>query len=233
MLHLMRYVIALLLLAGAAAYAMLMPEDSQIAGLEPGQIASLVASVLLLILIAGSLGAEWRGRVGAAIAGALAWAAIFAAVMVGYVYRGEVGAVTVRMMDEIVPGRTVQSPPGEAVAIKRSDGHFSFDTRVNGAAVRMMFDTGASSIVLRAEDAAKVGLNTDKLDYRVSVSTANGRALAAPVTLEAVTVCNITLKSVRALVARPGVLQENLLGQSYLSRLSGYNVERNRLVLRQ
>lgn len=83
MLHLMRYVIALLLLAGAAAYAMLMPEDSQIAGLEPGQIASLVASVLLLILIAGSLGAEWRGRVGAAIAGALAWAAIFAAVMVG------------------------------------------------------------------------------------------------------------------------------------------------------
>ena len=97
----------------------------------------------------------------------------------------------------------------------------------------MMFDTGASSIVLRAEDAAKVGLNIDKLDYRVSVSTANGRALTAPVTLEAVTVGNITLKSVRALVARPGALQENLLGQSYLTRLSGYSVERNRLVLRQ
>ncbi len=229
----MRYVLALILLAGAAAYAVLMPEDSQIAGLDPGQIASLVASVLLLVLIAGSLGAEWRGRVGAAIAGALAWGAIFAAVMVGYVYREEVGAATVRMMDEIVPGRAVPSPPGEAVAIRRPDGHFGFDTRVNGAAVRMMFDTGASSIVLRAEDAAKVGLNIDKLDYRVSVSTANGRALTAPVTLEAVTVGNITLKSVRALVARPGALQENLLGQSYLTRLSGYSVERNRLVLRQ
>ncbi|MDP2354959.1 MAG: TIGR02281 family clan AA aspartic protease [Beijerinckiaceae bacterium] len=229
----MRYVLALSLLAGAAAYALLMPQDSQIAGLDPGQIASVVGSVLLLILIAGSLGAEWRGRVGAAIAGALAWGAIFAAVMVGYVYREEVGAVTVRMMDEIVPGRTVQSSPGEAVAIRRSDGHFGFDTRVNGAALRMMFDTGASSIVLRAEDVSKVGLNADKLDYRVPVSTANGRALAAPVTLEAVTVGNITVKNVRALVARPGVLQENLLGQSYLSRLSGYSVERNRLVLRQ
>ena len=229
----MRYVIALVLLAAAAGYAMLMPEESEIAGLNPGQIASLVASVLLLIMIAGSLGAEWRGRIGAAVAGALAWGAIFAAVMVGYVYREDVSAVTVRLMDEIVPGRPVQSPPGEAVAVRRPDGHYGFDTRVNGAMVRMMFDTGASSIVLRAEDAAKVGLNPDKLEYRVPVSTANGRAMAAPVTLEAVTVGNITLKNVRALVARPGVLQENLLGQSFLSRLSGYSVERNRLVLRQ
>lgn len=229
----MRYVIALVLLAAAAGYAMLMPEESEIAGLNPGQIASLVASVLLLIMIAGSLGAEWRGRIGAAVAGALAWGAIFAAVMVGYVYREDVSAVTVRLMDEIVPGRAVQSPPGEAVAVRRPDGHYGFDTRVNGAMVRMMFDTGASSIVLRAEDAAKVGLNPDKLEYRVPVSTANGRAMAAPVTLEAVTVGNITLKNVRALVARPGVLQENLLGQSFLSRLSGYSVERNRLVLRQ
>jgi aspartyl protease family protein len=229
----MRYVIALVLLAAAAGYAMLMPEESEIAGLNPGQIASLVASVLLLIMIAGSLGAEWRGRIGAAVAGALAWGAIFAAVMVGYVYREDVSAVTVRLMDEIVPGRVVQSPPGEAVAVRRPDGHYGFDTRVNGAMVRMMFDTGASSIVLRAEDAAKVGLNPDKLEYRVPVSTANGRAMAAPVTLEAVTVGNITLKNVRALVARPGVLQESLLGQSFLSRLSGYSVERNRLVLRQ
>ena len=229
----MRYVIALLLLAAAAAFAMLAPEDSQIAGLNPGQIASLVASVLLLIMIAGSLGAEWRGRIGAAVAGALAWVAIFAAVMVGYVYREDVSAVTVRLMDEIAPGRSVNSPPGEAVAIRRADGHFGFEGRINGASVRMMFDTGASSIVLRAEEAARIGFNAEKLDYRVPVATANGRAMAAPVTLEAVTIGNITLKGVRALVARPGALHENLLGQSFLSRLSGYSVERNRLVLRQ
>jgi aspartyl protease family protein len=229
----MRYVLALTILAAASGYAMLAPEDSEILGLDPGQIASLVAGVLMLILIASSIGAEWRGRIGAAIFGALVWGAIFAAVMVGYVYREDVSSVTVRLMDEIVPGRTIQSAPGEAVSVRRPDGHFGFETRVNGAVVRMMFDTGASSIVLRAEDAAKVGLQADKLEYRVPVSTANGRAMAAPVTLEAVTVGNITLKSVRALVTRPGALQENLLGQSFLSRLSGYSVERNRLVLRQ
>ncbi len=229
----MRYVIALALLAAAAGYALLTPEDSRLAGLDPGQVASLVSSIALLMVILGWVGPAWRGRIGAAVLGALAWAAIFAAVMVGYVYREDVSSVTVRLMDEIVPGRSVPSSPGEAVAVRRSDGHYGFDARVNGASVRMMFDTGASSIVLRAEDAARVGLNPEKLDFRVSVSTANGRALAAPVTLQAVTVGNITLKSVRALVARPGALQENLLGQSFLSRLSGYSVERNRLVLRQ
>ena len=229
----MRYVLALVLLAAAALYAVLMPEDAEIAGLYPGQIASLVGSLLLLMLIAGSIGAEWRGRVGAAILGALAWGAIFAAVMVGYVYREEVSAVTVRMIDEIVPGRTVPSQPGEAVSVRRHDGHFGFEGRINGASVRMMFDTGASSIVLRAEEATKIGFDLKKLDYRVAVSTANGRALAAPVTLKAVTVGNITQRNVRALVARPGALQENRLGQTFLGRRSGYSVERNRLVLRE
>ena len=229
----MRYVLALIVLAAAAAYAVLTPETTEIAGMNPGKIASLAGSAMLLLLVAGSIGAEWRGRIGAAIMGALAWGAIFAAVMVGYVYREDVSSVTVRLFDEIVPGRVVPAQPGEAVAIRRADGHFGFETRVNGAALRMMFDTGASSIVLRAEDAAKIGLDPTKLDFRVTVSTANGRAMAAPVTLEAVTVGNITQKRVRALVARPGALHENLLGQSFLSRLSGYSVERNRLVLRQ
>jgi aspartyl protease family protein len=229
----MRYALALILLAAAAAYAVLAPETSEIAGLHPGQVASLMGSAVLLLVIVGSIGAEWRGRIGAAIMGALAWAAIFAAVMVGYVYREDVSSVTVRLIDEIAPGRVVPAQPGEAVSIRRADGHFGFETRVNGAALRMMFDTGASSIVLRAEDAAKIGLDPAKLDYRVPVSTANGRAMAAPVTLEAVTVGNITQNRVRALVARPGALHENLLGQSFLSRLSGYSVERNRLVLRQ
>lgn len=229
----MRYPLALALLAAAAAYAMLAPEDSTIAGLAPGQIASLAGGVALLVVLIGPRGAQWRGQIGAAILGALAWAAIFAAVMIGYVYREDVSAVTVRLMDEIVPGRAIPSSPGEAVAVRRADGHFGFAGRINGASVRLMFDTGASSIVLRAEDAAKVGLDPEKLNYRVPVSTANGRAMAAPVTLEAVTIGAITLKQVRALVARPGALQENLLGQSFLSRLSGYSVERNRLVLRQ
>ena len=88
-------------------------------------------------------------------------------------------------------------------------------------------------VVLRAEDARKLGLDPDKLDYRTPVATANGRTHAAPITLETLSVGDITKRRVRALVARPGALHENLLGQSFLTQLSGYAVERNRLVLRE
>jgi aspartyl protease family protein len=229
----MRLVLVLLILAGAAAAAMFLPEDQLTLGLSPGELASAVASILVLVLILGSAGSDWRGRLGVAFVGAMAWVAIFAVVMAGYVYRHEVGAFTERMMDEIVPGRSVPAGAGEAVAIRRADGHFAFDMKANGVPMRFMFDTGASSVVLRAEDARRLGLDPDKLDYRTPVATANGRTHAAPITLETLSVGDITKRRVRALVARPGVLHENLLGQSFLAQLSGYAVERNRLVLRE
>jgi aspartyl protease family protein len=64
------------------------------------------------------------------------------------------------------------------------------------------------------------------------VFTANGRNLAAPVTLDRLSVGPITERRVRALVARPGVLRENLLGMTFLERLPSYEVRGNRLILR-
>ena len=40
------------------------------------------------------------------------------------------------------------------------------------------------------------------------------------------------MRNVRALVARPGALSENLLGMSFLERLQSYSVERGELVLK-
>jgi aspartyl protease family protein len=229
----MRYVFALILLAGAAIAAVVLPDERGTLGLTPGEGASVVALSLLALMILFSAGSSYRGRIGAAIAGAIAWAAIFAAVMVGYTFRDEMASITNRVMDEIVPGRSVPSGPGEAIAVRRPDGHFVFDMRANGLTLRFLFDTGASSVVLRAEDAARIGFDPKTLDYRVNVQTANGRTVAAPVVIDALSVGGITQRRVRALVARPGVLHENLLGQSFLQHLSGYSVERNRLVLRQ
>ena len=39
------------------------------------------------------------------------------------------------------------------------------------------------------------------------------------------------MRNVRALVARPGALEESLLGMSFLERLKSYAVERGRLIL--
>ena len=118
-----------------------------------------------------------------------------------------------------------------AAAQVATDGHFHFQALLNGVPVPMLFDTGASFIALRAEDAGRLGIDPATLTYSLSMNTANGRTLAAPVTLASVSVGGITRTNVRAVVHAPGGLSENLLGQSFLARIGGYRQTGNRLVL--
>jgi clan AA aspartic protease (TIGR02281 family) len=126
----------------------------------------------------------------------------------------------------------MRSDRDEAIGKRERDGRFSFDAAVNGAHVRMVFDTGASLVSLRAEDAGHLGIDIGGLTFSGYVRTANGIAEVAPVTIATLTVGNITRRNVPALVARLGKLEVNLLGQSFLTRIAGYNLDGNALILR-
>lgn len=136
-----------------------------------------------------------------------------------------------RLRPPVVPLPKVWSSGGEASAAPRHDGHFVLQAMVNGHAVPMLFDTGASMVTLRAEDAARLGFDAGRLNFSVHVSTANGTGLVAPVTIDTLTVGGITQHGVAAFVASPGALGENLLGQSFLRNLRNYKVEGDHLVL--
>ena len=120
---------------------------------------------------------------------------------------------------------------GEVIVSRRLSGEFSVAARVNGARVTFLFDTGASMVVLAASDARRAGVDAAGLTFDVPVTTANGAALAAEVRLNEVAVGPIVMRNVGALVARPGALEESLLGMSFLERLKSYTVERGRLIL--
>ena len=81
------------------------------------------------------------------------------------------------------------------------------------------------------EDAKAAGLPIEVLDYSVNIDTANGRARAAPVTLDRVAVGTLVEHSVDALVAPPGQLKTSLLGMSFLNRLQSWEVRGDRLLL--
>ena len=121
---------------------------------------------------------------------------------------------------------------GEVIIGRRLDGEFVVPATVNNASASFLFDTGASSVVIRAQDAKRMGLDAASLAYDVRVTTANGSAMAAETRLDQVAVGPIVVHNVRALVARSGALSENLLGMSFLERLQSYSVERGKLVLK-
>ncbi len=112
-------------------------------------------------------------------------------------------------------------------------GHFKTEARVDGRYLDVLVDTGASLVVLRETDAARVGIRPMPRDYTAVVSTANGKVKAAPATLDRVELGGITVFDVSALVMPDEALGVNLLGTSFLSRLKRYEYANGRLVLEQ
>jgi len=132
------------------------------------------------------------------------------------------------------PERTEpQAFPGEVRLKADPRGHFVFTGDVDGRPVTFMADTGASIVALTFEDARRAGLSPYSLDYSARVSTANGVARVAPVTLARVRVGSITLSDVKAAVAEKGALDVNLLGMSFLGRLESFHLRGDELVLVQ
>lgn len=160
----------------------------------------------------------------------LFWGALLLGLVALYAYRGPLEDMGRQVFSVLIPGVTYTE--AERVVVHRAfGGHFELSGAVNGAPVDFLFDTGASAVVLSADDAARAGFDPASLDYRLPVMTASGMTRVAPVRLSEVSVGNITLTGVRAAVARRGDLDTSLLGLTFLNRLDGYEVRRDRLIL--
>jgi len=118
-----------------------------------------------------------------------------------------------------------------AQVLKAADGHYWADARIDGQAVRVMVDTGASVVALTPADARRLGLRLTPADFTGTVITASGSVRAAPVQLAEVAVAGARVDEVEALVVEHG-LPHSLLGMSYLGRLSSFSATPAGLTLR-
>jgi aspartyl protease family protein len=203
----------------------------EVTGLGDGALASLVYKIGFLILIGGAVLRLLRDRFGEAIQAALIWVIVGLVLVVAYAYRFDLKDASDRVMAELVPGRAVAR--GQSVEVARANtGDFQIATEVNGARVPMVLDTGASSVMLTRDAAIAAGLPAEMIKYNVNIETANGRAQAAAVTLDRIAVGGIVERSVPALIAQPGQLKTSLLGMSFLSRLQGWEVRGDKVVMR-
>ncbi|HXG78468.1 MAG TPA: TIGR02281 family clan AA aspartic protease [Methyloceanibacter sp.] len=228
--------VALFILA-LAGMLLISDRSGMIAGVDATTFGYVAMLLALLVFVGGGMLGSYRGRVGSMARDAVTWLALGLGLVTIYAYKDELMPIAARVVSELVPGSamTVEESSGGLTEVrirKRLDGHFTAHTKVNGASIAMIVDTGASSIVLRPEDAKKAGIDVSKLTYRVPVLTANGRTIAARVRLDQVSIGPLDRKGVEALVASPGALSQSLLGMSFLSRLRSYEFSGDFLTLR-
>ncbi|MCA0928737.1 retropepsin-like aspartic protease family protein [Ruegeria profundi] len=120
---------------------------------------------------------------------------------------------------------------GEAIEVPRAyDGHYYLPVLVNGEPITFLVDTGASQIVLSEQDARRIGIDPEQLNYLGRAFTANGEVRTAPVRLDSLELGPIIDKGVSAWV-NEGDLRQSLLGMDYLHRFSNIQFTDGRLIL--
>jgi len=96
--------------------------------------------------------------------------------------------------------------------------HFFANGKINGFSAHFLVDTGASSIAINKNTAARMGITKRDSIGELYVNTANSRVRAYAVDLKSVTVGSITLNNVRAVIMPNDHPKEILLGNSFLSK---------------
>jgi aspartyl protease family protein len=112
-------------------------------------------------------------------------------------------------------------------------GHYIVEAEINGGKVELLTDTGATYVALNYQTALQIGFTPQTLQFTSRSTTANGIARVAPVNLDFLRVGGIVLRDVKAVVAEPGKMTQNLLGMSFINRLSGFELSGGRLVMLQ
>ncbi len=138
------------------------------------------------------------------------------------------------------PGPTPETPAAPDPAgngfvsttlTRAPDGHFYAEAQVNGATLRLMVDTGATSVALTRADAQAAGIQAAPGDFTLDGQGAGGMLRLKRVTLDRVAIGPVAARKVDAVVAEAG-LPVSLIGQSFLGRVGHIAIDGDRMVLR-
>jgi aspartyl protease family protein len=159
------------------------------------------------------------------------WIIISLLIIAGYSYQFELKQFGNRLSANIIPGYGQGNGDGSVTFYAVENGHFSITALINNQErINFLFDTGASTVALTAQDAEKLGFNLSTLKYNHPLNTTNGTSWAAAVILDSIQVGPITIRGVEATISQEG-LDKSLLGMSFLSQLKQFSIKQNTLTL--
>ncbi|KCV83802.1 aspartyl protease-like protein [Actibacterium atlanticum] len=191
--------------------------------MDGDQIGRMIYLLMLLVAVGGYFIVANRHRAGQMLQQAAVWGLIFLGVIAGVGLWGDIRHTA-------VPRQSVFADDGRIELPRAPDGHFYLTAEVNGKPVQFVVDTGAGQIVLTQDDAARVGLPPEDLNFFGEARTANGVVKTASVRLDEISVGGISDTGVRAWV-NGGEMDQSLMGMGYLQRFERVEFTRDTMIL--
>jgi aspartyl protease family protein len=195
----------------------------------PDQTAEFIYLIALLVFVASALTVR-KIPIGKGLKMFAGWVIIFLAAFVAFTLKDDIVGFANQVLDE----RRAESTGvqvGEELQIKQSlDGHFWVDARLNGKDVRFLVDSGATTTSISARTARRAGIEP-RSGIPAVVQTANGVVTVQRGRAERLEVGHIVREDMAVHIS-DGFGETNVLGMNFLSSLSGWGVERNRLILK-
>jgi aspartyl protease family protein len=191
--------------------------------LEDIEFGRLIFLALLLCAVGSWVFLQNRQSLNKTVQQLAVWAFIFLGVIAGYGLWGDI-------RQTLRPQQSVMAEAGRVVVPRAPDGHYYLTLMVNGAAVDFLVDTGASQVVLTANDARRAGIDPEKLAYLGRANTANGEVRTASVRVDELALGDIRDTNLRVWV-NEGKMEKSLLGMTYLQRWSHIEIRNGALVL--
>ena len=227
-------ILVLGVLAGALVLLILNHDTGRTFSMSNDDFASVAyLGVIGAVIAAGIVGSH--RHIGELIRNLFLWCVIILALVAGWTWRDQLFDLGGELVASLDPARPVVLVSGNnpEIALKKSlNGHFITDATVNGASVRFMVDTGATTIALTYDDAIDAGIDPESLQFTQPIMTANGMAMAASVRIDRLEIGPIVRQDLRATVAAEGKLEQSLLGMNFISSLTSFEMRRNEVILR-
>lgn len=122
-----------------------------------------------------------------------------------------------KMQPQVATVTNLDMARGEVIIPRSRDGHYYVDGAINGRPLTFMVDTGASTVVVSADLAAKIGLARG---VPTPFKTAGGMVLGEMVPDQAIEAGGLQLKGLRVGVVKQMDQRDYaLLGQNFLRHI--------------
>lgn len=190
--------------------------------LTQGEWTNLIYSILLLSMMISSMFIRSTTDNGKKFKNLAIWLTIILVVALLYNNRF--------LFKNFVPYQAYDTGNNELKITKSNDNHFYIAINIDNKKVLFLIDTGATTTTLTLNDAKKLGIDIDRLNFNVPLNTANGVSFGASTEVYNIKIGDFTIDSMWVIVSKD-LDGKSLLGMNFLNKLNGYDIRQDKMTL--